>query len=185
MRTKQIIQSAMINLMQEKNFFNISVSELAREAGISRTGFYNHYDSVFDVLQDIEDNFIAGIESQSYGIDILYDEGMTAQNQRRIEENVRFLQKNIKTLKALCGNHGDPAFQVRMQKRTLKQLYRALSKRTKWSDLELRLVCEFMAGGQWYIYRWCAFHENEIRPEKISKILGSLYYQVIKMKLHF
>ncbi len=180
MRTKQIIRDTMIDLMQEKNFFDVTVTELAKAAGISRTGFYNHYDSVFDVVQDIEDEFIKGID-RSYNVEVLLHDGFTRQNHDRIEEQVRYLQKNIKTVKALCGTYGDPAFQARLANRTDKILSKTFSEKKGTAPLDQELTSEFLAGGQWYIYRWCAFHEHEIKPDQLADVLGNMYNQVFDL----
>ena len=66
-RTKKAIEEAMITLLQEQSFDEISTSNIAKCAGISRSGFYTHYkdkyemidlyqQSLFKRLEDIFDN---------------------------------------------------------------------------------------------------------------------------------
>ena len=49
--TRECIQTALIHLMAVKDIDRISVSELVRKAGVSRTAFYNNYTSMYGVLQ--------------------------------------------------------------------------------------------------------------------------------------
>ena len=53
--TKACFQSALIQLLDKKDINDISVSELTRKAGVSRTAFYSHYQTVDDVLSEIID----------------------------------------------------------------------------------------------------------------------------------
>ena len=43
LKTKGIIQEAMVRLLQTESFDDISTVQLAKEAGISRSSFYTHY----------------------------------------------------------------------------------------------------------------------------------------------
>lgn len=54
-KTKQKIKSTFAELMYEKKeLTNITVTELAKRAEITRASFYTHYDSIYDVAQDIQ-----------------------------------------------------------------------------------------------------------------------------------
>ena len=46
-RTRQAIQDAMWQLMQEKDFGQISVGEIAKRANINRVTFYRHYEDKY------------------------------------------------------------------------------------------------------------------------------------------
>lgn len=49
--TRECIESALILLLEKKTFGEISISELVKRAGVSRTAFYRNYTSKEDVLQ--------------------------------------------------------------------------------------------------------------------------------------
>lgn len=50
LRVKNNITKALFQLMHEKSFSDISISELIRTAGVARVSFYRNYDSKEDVL---------------------------------------------------------------------------------------------------------------------------------------
>ena len=49
--TRECIESALILLLENQTFGEISISELVKRAGVSRTAFYRNYQSKEDVLQ--------------------------------------------------------------------------------------------------------------------------------------
>ena len=49
--TRECIESALILLLECKSFSEISISELVKRSGVSRTAFYRNYQSKEDVLQ--------------------------------------------------------------------------------------------------------------------------------------
>ncbi|MBR4451597.1 MAG: TetR/AcrR family transcriptional regulator [Clostridia bacterium] len=51
--TKESIVTAVVLLCAEKPFEKITVTEIVRKAGVSRTAFYRNYDSKEDVLKEL------------------------------------------------------------------------------------------------------------------------------------
>ncbi|MBP3371573.1 MAG: TetR/AcrR family transcriptional regulator [Clostridia bacterium] len=57
-RTKHAIHNALAELMTNKDIAAITVSELAQKAAISRKTFYNYYNTIYDVLDEIESEIV-------------------------------------------------------------------------------------------------------------------------------
>lgn len=53
-KTKKALCNALGRLLQEKEFNRISVSDIVREAGITRKTFYNHYQDKIEMVQDYQ-----------------------------------------------------------------------------------------------------------------------------------
>lgn len=53
--TKMLLKTALIELMQEKPFQQITIKELCEQADLNRTTFYLHYADQSAVLREIED----------------------------------------------------------------------------------------------------------------------------------
>lgn len=68
LRVKNNITKALLKLMHEKSFSDISISELIQTAGVARVSFYRNYDSKEDVLHtlvdDVLENFLHTIDSR-------------------------------------------------------------------------------------------------------------------------
>lgn len=58
-RTKKLLRNTLLQLLEEKKFENITVSELTARAGINRKTFYLHYASTRDLLDEIQDELLA------------------------------------------------------------------------------------------------------------------------------
>lgn len=56
--TKRLIREALLRLLEEKPLEKIKVSQLCESSGVNRATFYRHYESVHDVLREIELEFI-------------------------------------------------------------------------------------------------------------------------------
>ena len=56
--TRECLQTALITLMGQKPFDKITISELVRRSGVSRTAFYRNYDTKDDILNELSDVFM-------------------------------------------------------------------------------------------------------------------------------
>ena len=53
-KTKNKIEKAFIELIDEKGFEQVSVSDICDKAGLNRTTFYTHYFNINDLLEKLE-----------------------------------------------------------------------------------------------------------------------------------
>ena len=51
LKTKRIIEEAMVRLLEKESFDQITTVELAKESGISRSSFYTHYRDKYDMIE--------------------------------------------------------------------------------------------------------------------------------------
>lgn len=54
--TKEIFRRTLIDLLKEKNLHRITVTELCRQAELSRATFYAYYVDIFDLFEKIEND---------------------------------------------------------------------------------------------------------------------------------
>lgn len=73
-KTKQLIKESFIDLLYEEgDIQKVKVTELVKRANIDRTTFYSHYDNIYALAQDFEDEFIDLIDSEVNNINT-YDD---------------------------------------------------------------------------------------------------------------
>lgn len=105
--TKMVLKEAFVTLLQNKPVSKITIKELCEAADINRATFYAHYEDQYDLLEQIENEVVHGI--QFY----LEQEGhgrIAAGSLERMEKIFRFITENAETCKLLLGKHGDSRF---------------------------------------------------------------------------
>ena len=90
-RTKKMIRAAFAELIGEKrNMESITVGELAERADIAKSTFYNHYDDVYAVAEEFENELIGELSATLDEIEV--------QNATEYEDYIRkvigFLKEN-------------------------------------------------------------------------------------------
>lgn len=59
LRTKGMMQDALLALMHENAFSEITAKDITDRANLNRATFYSHYNSTFDLLDELEDRVLA------------------------------------------------------------------------------------------------------------------------------
>lgn len=62
-RTKKLLKESLAELLLEKNIHNITVRELTDHADISRGAFYSHYEDIYDLYDQMENELLEEIGS--------------------------------------------------------------------------------------------------------------------------
>ena len=69
-KTKKAIWDATLKLLSQKNIEEISITELAQTAQINRKTFYNYYQTIYQVVDDIEnetvEKFVSTIKANDW-----------------------------------------------------------------------------------------------------------------------
>ena len=61
-KTKKALRNALIELIEEKkDIENITVNELVTKADIAKSTFYSHYDDIYDLVQELQDEIISNL----------------------------------------------------------------------------------------------------------------------------
>ena len=55
LRTKEALLNALLTLVMQKSFDEITVSNIIQLSGYSRTTFYNYYEDKYDMIEKIID----------------------------------------------------------------------------------------------------------------------------------
>lgn len=165
--TEKKICEAMIGLMKEKSFSKIKVTELTRAAGVSRSTFYTYYDSIFEVLQAIEDDFLSHLTEEKK-VNVTNDAS-------EIERTYSYIRDHLETFGALTGPNGDPCFIARMETRSKRVLSNIASeKNSSMTKTQLAIVNEFARAGKLEVFRWWGEHKNEVSVNEVVDMLEKL-----------
>ena len=59
--TRECLQTALVYLLSEKSLEDITITELVKRSGVSRTAFYRNYNTKEDILQEISDRIFSDL----------------------------------------------------------------------------------------------------------------------------
>lgn len=110
--TKGLIRRAFTSLLEEKPIQRVAVTELCQRAGINRSTFYAHYDDVYDLRRQIEDDILG--EFQKAFSPLLGDGEAALSPLETTTWFYRFLRENADVYPIALGENGDKDFVLRL-----------------------------------------------------------------------
>jgi len=175
-KTKKSIKHALFLLMEQKDISNISVTELSDLADINRKTFYLHYQSVEDVIVEIEDELISSlktiIEDYHFESDQSKILALFLRLNQLINEDYEFFNNLIR----LDANGS----LIRKIKEILKDsVLPALVETVEINRTLLQFLVEFIATGITSMYVEWFYTDKKISLEKLAEIASAFSYNCI------
>ena len=63
--TAKRLQKALLELLEEKDFINISITDICTKSNINRSTFYAHYDNTMELANELENSLLADFEKET------------------------------------------------------------------------------------------------------------------------
>lgn len=162
--TKRLITEAMLDLLKTKTMQDITVRELCDAAGVNRTTFYNHYNGVYEVMGEIEENFLTELAGKND------DSNEPLDLEQHIERLCERLKNNSDIALLLLTNNADPQFSVKWMK---LQACGPMWHKTAniYSAAEHELLAQFISGGAYAMV--CHWLESGCiqTPKQVASLL--------------
>lgn len=136
--TQRNIKEAFAILMERKKELSaITVTELVKIAGITRSAFYTHYDNIYDVAKEIQDEALNLIDFDEIDID-------NPENIKKyLEKVVTHLKENEDIYKMVLSSRDPLVFIDKLN----KMIYESIDNLFKTSDKDKELIITFFTEG--------------------------------------
>jgi AcrR family transcriptional regulator len=121
-KTKKIIKNTFAELIKEnKELYKITVTELVKRADINRGTFYNHYDSIYAVAEELEAEIIKILFKNQKRLNTLNDIF------KYLDEIIAYLKENQDIYRLLLSSNEPQLFLKKLNHLILEKLYDSLN----------------------------------------------------------
>ena len=175
--TEQKIQTVFLQMLKSTRYDQIKVSQLAKAAGISRGTFYTYYDSIYDLISDVENSLFNELPQMTAPIGNLAD---SQKIHDLLVVKLTYIQQHFPTLKLLMGPNGDPYFQYQLGRFFLpmaQEYEHALTHPN--NSIELALLNEATNGARMSIIHWWIYHPDAISIDELADFLRRFIQQIM------
>lgn len=177
---KKRIQKQLLEFLKTTDIHNVQVKALTDAIGISRSTFYIYYDSAYAVLQDIEDEYFAGLQEANT---MFWNYPMKAEYMTTPHPSLlrvlKYLQDNRDVSNTLQGPFGEIMFRIRCRKCLQQNLCpEALMRACYPEDTEMHIA--YIIGGHVEVLeRWlfddCPAPAEEVAVKLYRLMFGDLF----------
>lgn len=116
-KTKQSIQTAFIQILEEKSFESITIGDITKQAQINRGTFYLHFLDKFDLLDKIEQKLFEDLGNHIDQLQTCYlqTETFEKEQEQLADTLFHFIEMHSPILKIFLSSHGRAGFHLRFR----------------------------------------------------------------------
>ncbi len=160
-RTKRNIINAFIELRAHKPLERITVKELSELALINKATFYSHYEDVYDLSKQLEDETINSIIMNVSNFD-----NMIENTKQTTHELVTAFISQNQLISILFSDSRNSVLSSRLEERFKEIIY---EKHPEYNTLEWDIKLTMVLQGSYYAF---AQNYKKYDIEKVAKIIG-------------
>lgn len=167
--TKRLLKESFIHLMEKKSIQKISISEICKDSGINRATFYNHYNTQFDLLTEIEDDMVAEIKNCLKKKNLDYNGKICD----RIEVICTYLKENEEIAKLLfINNSADSKFASKLFQipKVVEETSASFIK--KFGESGRDLLITFLTNGAYNMIRQWLIKDIDKTPKEMGELVS-------------
>lgn len=144
-RTKAALTQALFELLGEKEFSRISITELTRRADVDRKTFYLHYRSVEEILEGFYEDALARLQQGLEQEHIFSSAQVDMPGFFRVLNGV--MAENMSLCRRLAQGSGYTYFMERLRAILKGAVENALRRRGERDEIHIRMCAEVYAAG--------------------------------------
>lgn len=177
-RTRQLLRQALVELIPEKGYSDITVQDITDRATLNRATFYLHYRDKEDLLhqgmREILDELVSREElPQKMGDRLSYD-----QTREALIDEFEHVAENAAFYRVMLGEKGVWSFVHALQEyiytSSLKRLLAIRGKKPK-SPVEVELVLSYIASAYIGVIQWWLENDMPHPPEDMADKMMTIY----------
>ena len=169
LRTRKLLWEALIALIQEKEYSEITIQDIADRANVNRVTFYLHYRDKQDLLEKSVDviftdltSRITPLSGETFRLDVP-PQGMILVYQ--------FIAENATFYRIILGENGIPFLVNRLRKflaEIAMQLLPSLAAQEEPRRIPIEVVAQYAAGSMIALITWWLEKDLPIPPEEFA-----------------
>lgn len=170
-KTYQALQNAFTQLLEEKNFEDITVNELCDKALIRRTTFYKHFADKYEYFKFYLSTLSESFKSQVTVTSLINDP--VTYSVTMLHEMFQFVRTHKKLVDGLRNSNMMTFLYQALQEQFVKELrevFMTVNKRTSLMP-QTELLITFYAGGLINVVYWWMNNPDTLDEEAIAELL--------------
>jgi AcrR family transcriptional regulator len=165
-RTRHLLSAAFVELLREKGYSAITVSDIIERANVGRSTFYSHF-------HDKDDLFVGELDR----VVELLSHRISNQNEMPFFPSLGLLQhvgEEYELYKALIWTPGIDLMIKHMQASLSQRIEQGLQKSGNTFDIPLPVLASFIAGSFVALLKWWLENKRLYSPEEMDAIFRKL-----------
>jgi len=168
LKTQEAMKKAVIELMTEKNFDDITIQDIADRANINRGTIYLHYQDKFDLLDKL-------IESHINELGEMGEWACRLDWNNALIPFFEYFEKNHLFFSTMLASKGAPSFRTRLLEFVMKGFKDEIDKESgRNADINEDVMLQYAGAAYVGIIEWWIKNGMPFSPQDMAKQVGAL-----------
>lgn len=169
-RSIRLLKEAFMELLAEKPYESITVSNVARKADLNRGTFYAHFDNVDDLMRSVMSDTADTI---SEFLSKAVESGFLEDPLPVLAQVGAYLDQNRELTRKLVESRSVEPFVLALESRFREWVQQRIPARTAEEKLACAMLTDYLVGGVLQTYRsWLVGEYPGVEIEEVNKYLG-------------
>ena len=178
-RSIRLLKEAFMELLAEKPYESITVSNVARKADLNRGTFYAHFDNVDDLMRSVMSDTADTI---SEFLSKAVESGFLEDPLPVLAQVGAYLDQNRELTRKLVESRSVEPFVLALESRFREWVQQRIPARTAEEKLACAMLTDYLAGGVLQTYRsWLVGEYPGVEIEEVNKYLSDFVHSTGKV----
>lgn len=168
-KTQEAIYSVFIDLLKEKGFNKLSISDISERADINRGTFYFHFSDKYDLYEKCMDFYVGKL------LISCSNETEIKLNPNAFLQIFKYLKDNYDIYRTLLYADGLSIFHKKFHNAIEGQLKKAINKMPEEIILSQEIASEFIINGFTGVVEWWINNSMPYSPEVMTEKLNGIF----------
>ncbi len=143
--TKKVLKESLVELLETKSIDNITIKEICENADVNRSTFYTHYYNQYDLLHQIENEVLSGINEHLKNY--YFKDNKNLESYETLKGIFDYVIENSKVCKVLLGENGILELQKKILMIVQEQIVRRWQKEASLNNETAEYLLLFSVNG--------------------------------------
>lgn len=175
-KTKKAIYRAFAQLLSEKNINDITIKDIADRADINRKTFYNYYDGIYELTDEIENKIIDSFEKviREHNVsELLHNPN------KMFDELVKIIDSDLDFYQHLISLESNSNLVSKLFISLKSRAKEVISEYSILNEATLDIVLDFVVSGMFTVFQRWFNSSKEHSLDDMAKIVATLSYNGI------
>lgn len=168
--TRMILKESLLEFLQTKQIFSITVKEICERADINRSTFYAHFTDQYDLLKQIEEELIEDMMSFLYAYDIDEEVEVLQMTEKLIE----YFATKKTTCLTLLSQNSHSSFEQKVRDVAEQFIMAKQAQKLDIDNTTMKYISAYIISGSIEVMKVWLENNMVTPPKEIAQLIHNL-----------
>lgn len=168
--TRMVLKESLLDILQEKQLFSVTVKEICELADINRSTFYDHYADQFALLTEIEDELIEDMTNYLHA----YNLDQKVEALQMTEKLITYFASKKRVCLTLLSHNSHSSFEQKVRHVAELFIMQNVTKNNQTDKATYQYMSAYMISGSIEVMKRWLQNNMDKTPKEMAHLITNL-----------